>query len=59
MPSVGMVGSNAREMARDFMFLSKGAANCYPITKEQSFGAKINVLVADSSDLLLLNLIQS
>jgi len=46
MSSVGIVSGNGREMARAFMRLSEGKANCYHITSEQPLGPKVNVLIA-------------
>ena len=59
MPSVGIIGNNGYKMMRAFLHLCRGAINCYHITENRCFEPKINVLVADSSDLLLPNLIQS
>ncbi|MCL2500475.1 MAG: hypothetical protein FWE90_09080 [Defluviitaleaceae bacterium] len=59
MPSVGMVGTNGHKMARAFLQLCKGAASCYHITDNQSYGPKINVLVADNSASILSDLISS
>lgn len=49
MPSVGIVGNNGHEMSRAFLHLCQGTANCYHITDRQSYGPKIDVLVADGS----------
>ncbi|MCL2604735.1 MAG: hypothetical protein FWD90_09670 [Defluviitaleaceae bacterium] len=57
MPSVGIVGPNGHEMARAFLHLCKGAANCYHITESRSYGPKINVLVADNTSPVLPSLI--
>jgi len=53
MPSVGIVGNNGREMARAFLRLSQGAASCYHITEKQSFGPKVDVLVATEASPVL------
>jgi hypothetical protein len=57
MPAVGMVSNNGHEMTRAFLHLCRGAANCYPITGNQSYGPKVDVLVADASLSVLSSLI--
>ncbi|MCL2187821.1 MAG: hypothetical protein FWC16_02175 [Defluviitaleaceae bacterium] len=57
MPSVGMVGTNGQQMARAFLNLCHGAANCYHITESKPLGPKINVLVADASEPVLSTII--
>lgn len=53
MPSVGIVGNKGREMARAFLRLSQGAANCYHITDKQRLGPKVDVLIASEASPVL------
>ena len=57
MPSVGMVGQHGREMARAFLKMSQGAANCYHITQNQQHGPKLDILVASEASPVLAELI--
>jgi hypothetical protein len=43
-----MVGNNGHEMTRAFLHLCQGSASCYHITERQSYGPRLNVLVADA-----------
>jgi len=45
-PSVGMVGTSGREIAKVFLRLSGGRASCYHITDKQLTGPKVNIVVA-------------
>jgi len=53
MPSVGMVGQNGREIAREFLRMSQGTANCYHITETQQQGPKLDVLVVSEASPVL------
>jgi len=59
MPSVGIVGNNGREMARAFLRMSQGAANCYHITDKQPHGPKVDVLIASEASPMLGSIIPS
>jgi len=51
--SVGIVGYKGREIAKAFLRMSRGTANCYHITGEQPHGPKVNVLVATEASPVL------
>jgi len=57
MPSVGMVGTSGREIAKAFLRMSGGRANCYHITDKQRTGPKVNVLVAAEASPVLQNIV--
>jgi len=57
MPSVGMIGQNGREMAREFLRMSQGTANCYHITEAQQQGPKLDVLVVSEASPVLKEII--
>jgi len=57
MPSVGMVGQNGREIAREFLRMSQGTASCYHITEDQQQGPKLDVLVVSEASPFLQELI--
>ena len=57
MPAVGMVGQNGREMARAFLRMCQGKANCYHITENQQQGPKLDVLVASEASPILADLV--
>ena len=59
MPSVGMVGSCGREVAKAFLRLSGGKASCYHITDRHRIGPKVNVLVATEASPVLTNIVPS
>jgi len=57
MPAVGMVGQNGREMARAFLRMCQGTANCYHITENQQQGPKLDVLVVSEASPILADLV--
>ena len=57
MPSVGMVGQNGREIAREFLRMCQGTVNCYHITESQHQGPKLDVLVASGASPILAELV--
>ena len=57
MPAVGMVGQNGREMARAFLRMCQGAANCYYITEDQQHGPKLDIVVASEASPVLAEII--
>jgi len=52
-----MVGQNGREMARAFLRMCQGTANCYHITESQQQGPKLDVLVASEASPILAELV--
>lgn len=59
MPSVGMIGTNGREITKAFLRMADGKACCYHITDKQSMGPKVNVLVAADASPVLQNIVPS
>ena len=57
MASVGMIGKNGREMARVFLRLCQGMANCYHITEEQHLGPKLDIVVATEATPILAEIV--
>jgi len=57
MPAVGMVGTSGREIAKAFLRMAGGKANCYHITDRQRKGPKVNVLVAAEASPVLQNIV--
>lgn len=57
MPSVGMVGSGGREVAKAFLRMAGGRASCYHITDKHRTGPKVNVLVATEASPVLTNIV--
>jgi hypothetical protein len=56
MPAVGMVGKNGKQMAKIFLRMIGGKANCYHITEKQPMGPDVNILVAADSLPMLKNI---
>ena len=57
MPAVGMVGTSGRQIAKAFLRMAEGKANCYHITDRQKTGPKVNVLVAAEASPILENIV--
>jgi len=56
-PSVGMVGTSGKQIAKAFLRMAGGRANCYHITDKQCTGPKVNVLVAAEASPVLKNIL--